>query len=328
MFKSIRVPQMSFLEPSPSDLVRKDHPYRKLLTIINFSEFCKPLRALYREDFGRPGYHIESGFAALVLQWMEDLSDRELERFLQENVAGKHFCGFSLSEKVPDHSYFSELRKKIGTNRLSKLFNDLGKRLRNKGLIANIFTFVDASQMVSKVNLWDERDKAIKAGEETLNNKNIEEFAVDKDASYGNKGKSKYWYGYKRHVAVCMRNGLISKTAATTAKIGDDKGLKHVCPDGGMVIGDKAYCLKEAQKAMKIKGCHSGAILKNNMKNKDKKKDKFISRLRMPFESTFSKMNKRVRYRGIAKVQFQATMQALVHNLKRLIVINAPPIFT
>ena len=327
MFKSIRVPQMSLLEPRPEELVRKDHPYRKLLSIINFKEFCKPLKALYREDFGRPGYHIESGFAALILQWMEDLSDRELERFLQENNAGKYLCGFALTEKTPDHSYFSSLRKKIGTKLLTKMFNDFGRKLRNKGLIANVFTFVDASQMVSKVNLWNERDKAIAAGEETLNNTNIEEYAVDKDASYGNKGKDKYWYGYKRHVAVCMRNGLISKTAATTAKVTDDKGLEHVCPDGGMIIADKAYCLKNAQKAMKRKNCHSGAILKNNMKNKNREKDKFISKLRMPYEGTFSKMDKRVRYRGIAKVQFQAVMQAFIHNFKRLIVIEAPPIF-
>ena len=122
MFKSIRVPQMSLLEPRPEELVRKDHPYRILLSIINFKEFCKPLKALYREDFGRPGYHIESGFAALILQWMEDLSDRELERFLQENNAGKYLCGFALTEKTPDHSYFSSLRKKIGTKLLTKMY--------------------------------------------------------------------------------------------------------------------------------------------------------------------------------------------------------------
>jgi len=91
---------------------------------------------------------------------------------------------------------------------------------------------------------------------------------VDKDASYSNKGKNKYWHGYKRHVAVCMKNGLISKSAATTAKVGDDKGLRHVCPNGGMLIDDKSYYLRETQQIMKIKGRNSGAILKNNMKRK------------------------------------------------------------
>jgi hypothetical protein len=44
---------------------------------------------------------------------------------LQENTAAKLFCSFSLTEKTPDHCYFSELRKKIGTEKLAKflLFN-------------------------------------------------------------------------------------------------------------------------------------------------------------------------------------------------------------
>ena len=327
MQKLIREKQMNMLEPSPAELVREDHPYKRLMGIIDFGKFCKPLNRLYREDFGRPGYHIESGFAALVLQWMEDLSDRELERFLQENVAGKYFCGFRLTEKTPDHSYFSAVRKKIGTKELAKLFNKLGEMLREKGLITNVFTFVDASKMISKLSLWDERDKAIKDGEEKLNNKNIKSYGPDKDADYGCKGEGDYWYGYKRHVSVCMKNGLISKTAATQASLSDAKGLKHVCPKGGMIVGDKAYCTKPAQDTIKFNGCHSGAILKENMKNKNRDKDKFLTKLRMPYEGVFSKMNEMVRYKGIANVQFQAIMQALSYNFKRLIKINAPPIF-
>ncbi|ETZ04479.1 hypothetical protein K737_301095 [Holospora undulata HU1] len=53
---------------------------------------------------------------------------------------------------------------------------------------------------------------------------------VDSDADYGCKGNNEYWYGYKRHVSVCMKNGLITKTAATKASLTDAKGLKHVCP--------------------------------------------------------------------------------------------------
>lgn len=182
-FKIIRSPQMSFLEPQMAELVHPNHPYRKLLSIIDFSKFCKPLHSLYK-DFGRPGYHIESGFAALVLQWFEDLSDRELERFLQENNAGKYFCGFTLREKTPDHSYLSGLRKKIGTARLADLFNLLGDKLKGKGLANNVFTFVDASQMISKVCLWEERDRAIAEGLEKLNNTVVDKFAADKQARF------------------------------------------------------------------------------------------------------------------------------------------------
>lgn len=77
MFKSIRQRGQDMFETHIEDLVRPDHPYRKLLHIVDFKRLCKPLRTLFSENRGRKGYHIESGFAALVLQWMEDLSDRK-----------------------------------------------------------------------------------------------------------------------------------------------------------------------------------------------------------------------------------------------------------
>jgi IS5 family transposase len=293
--------QLSFGEPRVEELVRQDHPYRKLLALVDFASLTRGLQSLLNRKYGRPGYNLESGFKALILQWMEDLSDRELERYLQENNAAKLFCSFSLTEKTPDHCYFSELRRKIGTEKLAKLFNKFGDKLREKGLVSNAFTFVDASKMISKISLWDERDKAIADGEEKLNNKNIDRYSKDKDADYGCKGKEQYWYGYKRHVAVWMKHGFITKTAATKASLTDAKGLKHICPKGGMIVADKGYCTKPAQETIRVKGCHSGAILKENMKNKNRDKDRFLTRLRMPYEGVFSKMDKKARYKGLAK---------------------------
>jgi len=61
------------------------------------------LKILFCENKDRKSYHFESGFKALMLQWMEDLDDRELEHFLKENISGKFFCDFSLIRKNPDH---------------------------------------------------------------------------------------------------------------------------------------------------------------------------------------------------------------------------------
>ena len=311
MFKSIHQRGQDMFKTHIEDLVRPDHPYRKLLHIVDFKRLCKPLRPLFCENRGRKGYPIESGFAALVLQWMEDLSDRELERFLEENNAGKLFCGFSLLEKTPDHSYFSTLRKKIGTHRLSKLFNKFNAQLKREGFIAEVFSFVDASQIISKVSLWSDRDKAIEKGLEKFNNKTAKKVAVDAQARIGCKGKEKFWYGYKRNVSVCMKLGLITKVAVTPANVSDDKALRHICPRESMVFADKGYCGKEVIRLMLKRGCVSKVILKNNMKGKDFKRDGWISKRRMPFERVFSKQCKRARYRGIVKNQFQAFMPGL-----------------
>ncbi len=249
-----------------------------------------------------------------------------MERFLQENTAAKYFCGFSLLEKTPDHSYFSVLRKKIGTKKLAEMFNHLGHSLKKKGLVSNVFAFVDASQMISKAALWEERDAALKSGAEKFNNEVVKNFAPDNQARFGCKGKNKFWFGYKRHVAVCMKKGFITKVAVTPANVSDGKGIKHVCPEGGLVYADKAYCSKFSQEIMRKKNCISKAILKNNMIEKDFKRDARISKLRMPFEHVFSKMDKKVRYKGVAKAQFQGFMQAMVFNFKKLLNMDSVPI--
>ena len=66
-------------------------------------------------------------------------------------------------------------------------------------------------------------------------------------------------------------------------------------------------------------------VKKNNMKNKNRDLDSYYTKLRAPFEHVFLKQNKRVRYKGIAKNQFSAFMQAITFNLKRLTVLTASP---
>lgn len=301
------------------NLVNKEHRYRKFTKLLDFEELTKPLKGLENTEVGRHGYTISSGFRMLLLQYLEDLSDRELERYLQENLAAKLFCNFSLESKTPDFSYFSKLRSKIGTNGLAKLFNQVRDALKQQGLIREIFTFVDSSQLISKLSVWEERDKAIKAGLEKFNNVTAPKVCKDHQARLGCKGKNKFWFGYKRHVSVDMQSGLINKTAITPANTSDAKGLQHICPNRGAVFADKAYCLKWARRTLQSRGCHDFSIKMNHMKEKNHDKDRWLTACRSPDERVFSKLSKRARYRGIAKNQFQIFMQSLAYNLKRLL---------
>ena len=58
------------------------------------------------------------------------------------------------------------------------------------------------------------------------------------------------------------------------------------------------------------------------MKTKDHDKDKWLSHLRMPYERIFSQRERRTRYKGIERNQFAGFMQAIAHNLKRLVVLE------
>lgn len=318
--------QKSFFSPI-ENLVSKDHPYRKFIQLLNFTDLTSPLLDLENTSVGRHGYGIERGFKMLLLQYMEDLSDRELARYLTENIAAKWFCHFSLESTTPDFSYFSKLRHKIGTERLAGLFNRVRDSLKQQGLIREVFTFVDASKLISKLSLWEDRDKAIQAGFHQLNNKTVEKVCPDTQARIGCKGKQHYWYGYKRHTSVDMQSGLIHKVAVTPANISDAKGLKHVCPSGGAVFGDKAYCVKQAQVTLTKKGCHNATIKMNHMQGKNFQKDAWLTKCRAPYERVFSKISNRTPYKGTVKNQFMVFMQAFCHNLKRLAALQVEQIF-
>lgn len=302
-------------------MVRVDHPFRILNASLKLDKLARCYKHIY-SNYGTKGLSIEKAFRSLIIQWLEDYSDREMERALEENSAIKWFCGFELSEPTPDHSFFGQFRKRLGTNNLGHIFKKINDELRTKNLISDTFHFIDGSGIVTKMALWEERDKALAAGEEKLNNLNVKKYASDPQATYGCKGKNKFWFGYKRHQCVDMKQGMVTKVAITSANVNEDQAFKHVAPSQGIAYMDKQYATAEVNKEAQRKGCITRAIKKKNQTDKNWDFDKYISRIRMPYEGTFSKLNKHARYCGTAKMQFQGFMQAITHNLKRLITIE------
>lgn len=301
-------------------LVNSNHVFRKLVKLIDFDKLTEPLKNLYSHT-GKKGLPVEQGFKALLVQFWEDYSDREMEKVLQENVAVKWFCNFKLTEPTPDHSYFGKLRSRIGAENIAKIFNKINDKLKKQGLFGDVFKFIDASSIITKTALWEERDKAIKNGEETFNNKNLEKYVTDKDARWGAKSKNKYWFGFKRNVMVDMRYGLIDKVIVSAANILDYKMVKELDPKNCMVFMDKGYDYKEVEEVLKNNQCHGGIIKKNNKRNKNFDLDKWISKTRMPYEYVFSKVSKRAKYKGKAKVGIQCYLESICHNLKKAIKI-------
>lgn len=119
-----------------------------------------------------------------------------------------------------------------------------------------------------------------------------------------------------------MQTGLINKVAVTPANATDSQGFKNVCPTGGIIYADKAYCGNRCKNESLINGCELAAIKRNNMLGKNRDLDRFNSKLRSPYERVFSKQRKRTRYIGVVKNQFSCFMESLCFNLQRLLVLD------
>lgn len=298
-------------------MVKEDHVFRKLRDLLDFNALISPMKRLYSTT-GAQGIDIEKGFKSLLIQFWEDYSDREMEKVLQENIAVKWFCGFDLLEETPDHTYFCKLRKRIGTENIADTFNKINDILRNKGFFGDVFKFVDASSIVTKTALWEERDKAIASGEEKLNNQNVKKYSADKDARWGAKSKTNIWFGHKRHHLVDMRHGMIEKVVVTSANILDFQVGRSILPkQGAAIFADKLYDTKGFNTDLESRKCHSTVIEKHSRKERNRDLNSWRSKTRMPFENTFSHMRKRAKFRGHAKVTMQCFMEAMCANLKK-----------
>lgn len=348
--------QVDMYDSLMDNLVDKEHPYREVLKIVDFKSLCKPLHKCYM-DLGAKGYPVETAFKCLLLQQWEDLSDRQMERFLKENVAGKLFCGFKLLEHTPDHSFFGDFRDRIGVDKIVELSNNVVTQLKAQRVVSEAFTFVDSTAVVSKLSIWRERDKILqekspprlKAIKENIpgvnisgnlkecisneeiktTNKNISKYAEDPDAKIGRKGAKTFWYGYKRHVAVDCKSGIITKVEVTPANVldHDEKILDKILPDEGMVLGDRGYDTNKAEEKVAEKRLYSGIKKRKCRKNRDPDRDRWLSKIRSPFEGTFSHADKVTHYNGLKKVTFHQVLDSLVHNFKRLTKINETPVF-
>lgn len=304
---------------SVEQLVPEKHTYRRLKKLLDFDSIVKAVK-VKESKLGTTGFGKLRLVLCLILQFMEDSSDRQFERFVAENNAAKWFCGFGLLEKTPDFTTLCKFRNLVGTKNMSRLFNEVKRQLQAQGHCEEVFTFIDASALVSKLSIWEERDKAIAAGYEKLNNEVLPEVSADPEAKIGAKSNKKFWYGFKKHVAVDMKSGMINRVAVTPANVTDADGAKHVMPRSGAACADKGYV--GAILEMLRRSVHPMVIKRNNMKDKNIDLDRWITKLRCPYEGTFSKQNKRVRYKGVVKNQGAEFLYAIAFNFRRLLALN------
>jgi IS5 family transposase len=320
--------QMFFMNYDLEKMVPKEHALRKVKERFPAQEIGEK-REEWKKCLGREGYGMEVGLKALFLQFWGDCSDREMEERLRYDISYRWFCGFKMEDETPDHTYFCRVRKSLGEKWIGELFDKISEDAALKQIIKRLGSFVDASAIRRKEAEWKKRDeerekeeKGATAPAPANSPGEIAKFSADHEARWGCKGKKKYWFGYKRHVSVDTDSGLIEKVWTTRANVNDAEAFKYVCPEGKRVLADRAYDTENVRSILKRRRCQDGVLRLTKRKDFDRERNKALSKQRAPWEHVFSKMSKRTRYMGLAKTHLQVLMEAIVHNLKRLVTLE------
>ena len=96
--------QMSMIILDLSELIPENHLLRKINQMISF-DFIYDLVAPYYRANGRPSVDPVSMFKMLLVGYLYGVkSERRLVQEVQLNIAYRWFCGFELTDKIPDHS--------------------------------------------------------------------------------------------------------------------------------------------------------------------------------------------------------------------------------
>jgi len=130
-------------------LIPADHYLRRLKAAIDF----EPLRALvadcYVHGVGAPAEDPVRRLKLSLLQFQYDLSDSQVLRQAQVNVAFRFFLDLSLESPLPVPSLLSQFRTRLGEERFTRVFNEILRQARAQGLVKDRLRLKDATHLIA-----------------------------------------------------------------------------------------------------------------------------------------------------------------------------------
>ena len=85
---------------------------RRLKQIIDWERFTQRLIKLYKGQgqYGRPPFEPALVLKMALVAYLYNLSERQVEMYVNENLPAKYFVGLAVDQKAPDHSTLTAFR--------------------------------------------------------------------------------------------------------------------------------------------------------------------------------------------------------------------------
>jgi IS5 family transposase len=122
--------------------------FRRCEELFNFQALAQPLEDLFDDTrkAGRPHWSVELMLRCICLQKWFGLSDPQAEELLRDRLSFRRFVGLSLIDATPDETTLCVFRRRLlEAGKLQALFENTLAILRQKGVVLNEGTLVDAT---------------------------------------------------------------------------------------------------------------------------------------------------------------------------------------
>lgn len=332
-------------------VVPAQHFLRQLKQMIPWERFTRKLLKLYKGGavVGRPPFDPALVLKVELIAYLYNLTERQVEVYVNENLPAKYFVGLAVDAKAPDHSTLTVFRERLvksgKLNVFEEMLEEIVQMALQQGIRFGSIQIVDSVHSIANVNT-DKDQKRQNKGDGPR----------DPDARWGVKHKRKvkteagqeeeqvqYFYGYKAHVSLNGDNGLITSLEVTSGAAYDghhftslvDHDLEQNLPVE-IYTADKAYDDGDNHYHLEVRGLHSAIRLKKTRtEKKDANKQVWLALRQTPqyqqglkerykVERKFGEAKQghgfgRCRYLGNMGFTVQAFFTAIMLNLKRLV---------
>lgn len=176
--------------------------------LIDWSRFRKYFDN--NSKVGRPPYDCILMLKMLIIQSWYGISDEELEYQVADRISFQKFLGFP--NTIPDYSTVWRFREALTEdNTIDKIWEELKQVMKEKGIELSKGVIQDAAFVTANPGKTNSGMNDRGRGQPTTRNE---------DGSWAKKGKKSY-FGYKKHIKVDTKTGIITEAAVTTARVAD-----------------------------------------------------------------------------------------------------------
>jgi IS5 family transposase len=335
-------------------VIPRDHFLMRLDETIPWQRFTYKLVKYYRGGAkeGRPPYEPAVLLKMLLVAFLYNLSERQVEEVANYNLAVKCFLGLAADELAPDHSTLTAFKGRIVENgrlmAFEKLLTEIVAIGREQGIRFGSIQVLDSVHSIADVNVEKDGARQHKGDKPPR----------DPSAKWGVKGsrwrrdekgqkvkQKELFYGYKSHVSLNAETGLITSMTHTPGNAYDghqlpallEKDLAQDLPVDTL-SADAGYDDSANHVLLASKGIHSAIRLNRyRTSKKDAHKDVWLQLMATPeyqrglkerykIERKFGEAKqqhglRRCRYLGLIRYAIQSFLTALALNVKRMVLL-------